>query len=116
LTADQLRQLIKGLPQKYNFNDYGSLVVCILSYGNCKGVVLGVDWKPVRIRDELINSINGKTCPQLKGKPEVWITQACQLDVIPVGIKIINFFKKWSNVNRLKKSECKNLIVLLSKA
>lgn len=77
LTADEIRQFVRNLPEKAHLQLYSCVVFVLLSHGS-KGVVYGVDWKKVKIRDELIYAINDMTCPQLKDIPKLWITQTCQ--------------------------------------
>ena len=59
-------------------SNYDSLVVCISSHGNQRGVY-GSDSVEVN-RDEFCNSI--KSCPSLKGKPKLFFIQACRLPVV----------------------------------
>lgn len=61
---------------KGGLDQYGSLVVCILSHGE-KGTVLGVDGAPVLI-NQLQYAFNGGNCPELAGKPKIFIILACQ--------------------------------------
>ena len=60
----------------WNKNQYGSLVVCILSHGS-EGKVYGVDGVDVEIRT-LKYLFNSRNCPGLYGKPKMFIVQACQ--------------------------------------
>ena len=62
--------------KKVRFEDYASLVICILSHG-IKGHVYGVDWEPVLI-NELMYRFNDGNFEALEGKPKIFIVLACQ--------------------------------------
>lgn len=84
LTAGELCKTIINMAGEQNcvkkdesiFNRYKSLVVCLLSHGGL-GTVFGIDWKEVKVLD-LQDAFNSQACPGLKGKPKVFIIQACQ--------------------------------------
>lgn len=59
-----------------SLNHFCSLVVCILGHGD-RGVVLGVDMETVNL-NELQLALNNGSCPDLKGKPKIFIVDACQ--------------------------------------
>ena len=76
LEAQQLMGSLTELSNE-NFDNYGSLVVCILSHGE-EGVVYGVDGEPVDI-EKLKQMFNSPTeHSSLYGKPKIWIIAACQ--------------------------------------
>jgi len=77
LTAAELKHLVQiSIPNKINADKYCCLVICVLAHGDY-GVVKGIDSEPVNI-EELKNSINVETCPQLKDNPAAWIMAHCQ--------------------------------------
>jgi len=59
-----------------SLSHFCSLVVCILAHGN-KGVVQGVDGELVSL-NALELALNNGSCPDLKGKPKIFIVNACQ--------------------------------------
>ncbi len=70
------------LPKKKiepSFNDYASLVVCFLGHGD-QGVVIGVDNGRVPLNKIQYDAFDDNHCPDLKGKPKVFIILACQGD------------------------------------
>lgn len=84
LKADDLHETITDLAkekdldykEKSLFNKYGSLVACLLSHGGL-GTVYGIDGKEVKVL-ELQDAFNSQACPDLGGKPKIFIIQACQ--------------------------------------
>ena len=77
LEAQQLMGSLTELSNE-NFDNYGSLVVCILSHGE-EGVVDGVDGQPVgieKLKQMFTNSPTERS--SLYGKPKIWIIAACQ--------------------------------------
>lgn len=87
LRADEIikymspNELLNMLPKKENdepsFKDYASLVVCYLGHGN-QGVVIGVDNQKVSLNQIQYDAFDNNHCPDLKGKPKVFIILACQ--------------------------------------
>ena len=69
------KELVKrtGTP----FKDYASLVVCYLGHG-ARGAVIGVDDVPVSLNYIQYDAFDDTSCPELSGKPKVFIILACQ--------------------------------------
>ena len=61
----------------------GSFILAILSHGN-KGIVMGTDGEKLDI-EKLKIIFDGIFCPNLRGKPKLFLMQACQ------GSKLIFF-------------------------
>ncbi|XP_030606980.1 caspase-8-like [Archocentrus centrarchus] len=61
-----------------------AFICCILSHGK-KGVVLGVDWKPLPIK-EITRKFSGSDHSALTGKPKAFLIQACQGGLIQRGV------------------------------
>ncbi|KZS21690.1 Uncharacterized protein APZ42_011691 [Daphnia magna] len=76
LTSGSLIFEIEDLAKERNFNDYGCLVVCLLSHG-IENAILGYDGRFVNT-NELKYQFSLDNCPSLYGKPKVFIIQACQ--------------------------------------
>ncbi|XP_033976878.1 caspase-8-like [Trematomus bernacchii] len=53
-----------------------AFICCVLSHGD-KGVVLGVDWQPLRIK-QITRTFMATPQSPLKAKPKVFLIQACQ--------------------------------------
>jgi len=62
---------------KAPLKNYASLIVCLMGHGD-KGVLYGVDDVPVSLNEIQFEAFNDLTCPDLKGKPKVFIVLACQ--------------------------------------
>ncbi len=84
LRAQQMEQMLspenlaKESTGGSSLSEFSSLVVCILGHGE-KGAVLGADGAPVLLK-RLQYTFNGGSCPDLRGKPKVFIILACQGD------------------------------------
>ena len=63
--------------RKIQFKDYASLVFCVLSHGTKGDSVSGVDGENVYI-NQLKYAFNNIDCPDLYGKPKIFIIQACR--------------------------------------
>jgi caspase 2 len=74
LKAQQLCDEINKLAERDEFQEYACLVVCILSHGD-EGTVCGTDSKEVSIEEAKKQFFNNT---YLRGKPKIWIIQACQ--------------------------------------
>ena len=54
-----------------------SFVLVILSHG-ATGSVYAIDGQSIDIEDEITEYFNDRNCPSLKGKPRLFLIQACQ--------------------------------------
>ncbi|XP_056123014.1 caspase-8-like [Rhinichthys klamathensis goyatoka] len=81
LEASDIRDAIKEFANK-DHAQMGAFVCCVLSHGE-KGTVLGVDGKPVEIR-ELTQPF--AECRTLASKPKLFFIQACQGKVAQDGV------------------------------
>lgn len=81
LRATQIKSYLSssGLKNfaKKSLKTYASLIVCLLGHGD-KGVFLGVDDVPVSLNDLQYEAFNDQACPDLEGKPKIFIVLACQ--------------------------------------
>lgn len=73
LTASDIKDAIKNFAKK-DHTQMGAFVCCVLSHGE-KGAVLGVDGKPVEIRELTLPFAE---CRTLTSKPKLFFIQACQ--------------------------------------
>lgn len=76
LQASDMQHFIKQFAEK-DHAQMDAFVCCVLSHGE-KGAVLGVDEKPVAIRDLTLPFAK---CRTLAGKPKLFFIQACQGNV-----------------------------------
>lgn len=74
--AWELKAIVREIRNKKDFSRYGSLVICLLSHGT-EGVVEGIDGRQVSINN-LKYKFSLEKCPELYGKPKIFIIQACQ--------------------------------------
>ena len=74
--SQEIKKKLEILQQE-NHRKHDLLLVCILSHG-AKGFVLGTDMQQVNIEEEICYLFDGDSCPQLLGKPKIFIIQACQ--------------------------------------
>jgi len=74
--GSELIHLVTFLARSAIWSSYASMALCILSHGG-DGVIYGTDWERVRMND-LKYSFNHKQCPELSGKPKLFVVQACR--------------------------------------
>jgi Caspase domain len=67
---------VTGLARSTIWSSYASMALCILSHGG-DGVIYGTNWEPVRMNN-LKYAFNHEQCPELSGKPKMFIIQACR--------------------------------------
>ena len=65
-----------GVAKSVIWSSYASLVLCILSHGG-DGVIYGINGESVRMND-LKYAFNHEQCPELSGKPKLFVIQACR--------------------------------------
>lgn len=74
--AWELKAKVDELASKKDFSRYGCLVICLLSHGT-EGAIEGIDSRKVNINN-LKYKFTLEKCPDLYGKPKIFIVQACQ--------------------------------------
>lgn len=75
-SAKEIKDLMRQIKDRRNISRCSCLVVIILSHGHDEEI-LGTDNKTVSLK-AITKCLNGKKCPPLKGKPKVFIVQACR--------------------------------------
>ena len=72
--------------------DCNSAVVVLMSHGDT-GYINGTDGGKVEVKD-IQAEFDGKTCPNLKGKPKLFFIQACRGCKYSVNYTIVRGNKK----------------------
>jgi len=78
-TKDEMEALLRQHRDE-DWSNYASSVVCIMAHGSQYGNQLNVcaaDDQKNSVK-ELQSMLSTKNCPGLKGKPKIWIVQACR--------------------------------------
>ncbi|XP_022658140.1 caspase-3-like isoform X2 [Varroa jacobsoni] len=83
-TVNQLRTLISDL-STFDHTRYSSFVLCVLSHGD-RGFIYGHDGK--LLLKEVLEAFSPDRCPSLKGKPKLFIIQACRGQQEDEGVAI----------------------------
>jgi hypothetical protein len=82
LTATDINHLLDNISKRDELVQHHALVVIILSHGHQRGAILGKDFRVSSrgyIRDkEVFKKFNDLNCPQLRGKPKIFIFNACR--------------------------------------
>ena len=90
----EIRQNLKGLEilkvaQEMAARDhskYAAFVFCIMSHGDKKDVIYGVDNRKAGMED-LMSEFTATNCPTLENKPKLFFVQACRGDKIDPRMK-----------------------------
>lgn len=62
-----------------SFSEYASLIICYLGHGG-QGSICGVDGSNVSLNRIQFDNFGDERCPELSGKPKIFIILACQGD------------------------------------
>merc|ERR1712000_586103 len=75
---DDMEFTLQEIAYHFNNNPRRHSLMCIilLSHGN-EDFIQGVDGEGIHIRD-IVQTFNSKNCPAMKGKPKLFITNACR--------------------------------------
>ena len=79
-TKAQFEQSMRDL-RDADWSDFGSSVVCVMAHGSMRSGVQKVtasDDQQVDLQ-ELYGLLAATSCPGLRGKPKIWIVQACRV-------------------------------------
>jgi len=88
-------------------------VCCILSHGH-RDTVIGTDGNDVKI-EEILCQFDGKTCEHLRGKPKIFMIQACQGGMFNcIIILIYKFLPLFCTAKQSVKSACLKYLYLSS--
>jgi len=104
-TSEQMMGILDAASTDPRLQKYDCFVCCIMSHGE-EGHVFGSDGLPVLIKD-MTSLFKPAYCPQLTGKPKVFLIQACQ------GIESMTGYEEQAdatNIADLIPEECDFLI------
>jgi hypothetical protein len=74
--SDKLREILK---LKDLFEKYSCFACFIMSHGNDRGEIYGIDWKTLRLNEDIVYKF--RDCETLHGKPKLFFVQACRGDL-----------------------------------
>ena len=55
-----------------------AFVFVAMGHGQKGGILLLSDHTPINLSDDLVSRFDGNNCPALRGKPKVFLFQACR--------------------------------------
>ena len=84
ITTSKMKNILQDL-SKQDHTKFDSFVCCLLSHGN-SGRIFGADSTEIELKD-IYNLFDTENCPTLKGKPKIFIVQACRGTDIDTGSK-----------------------------
>lgn len=90
-TSDKMRALFKSISLRCTIK-HEALVVILLSHGT-ETAIYGTDCIEVEIND-ILNHFDNKVCSQMKGKPKIFIVQACRGRKADFGINSYQFISQ----------------------
>jgi hypothetical protein len=76
LTALDMKIKFNDLAKNVDFGRYKCFVCVLMSHGASNGEIYGIDWKSVRLDEDIIDPF--RECEQLRGKPKLFFVQACR--------------------------------------
>ena len=85
ITAKQMQDVFEWV-RIQDHSRFDSFVCCIFSHGTDKGL-RGSDWQLVKV-EELAQSMNGRRCSTLRGKPKMFFIQACRGSLRDEGVAV----------------------------
>lgn len=86
-TAKKMKELLANFSRKRELEPVDSLIVVILSHGGGNGIIYGVDGhsdcghaapNSYITDDDVRDYFSARKCPQMAGKPKLFIVQACR--------------------------------------
>lgn len=77
-TAQEIEETLKYFSKDEQLLEVDSLIIVLMSHGNNE-IILGTDGRSKNIID-LITLFNSKNCTSMKGKPKMFIVNACRGD------------------------------------
>ena len=77
-TFQQIRALIKSEKMPGKQDPYDAFVFVIMSHGCCNEYIRTVDGYHLHINRDIAYEFDGEYCPGLRGKPKIFIVQACR--------------------------------------
>jgi len=85
LTSKEIKRSLERERQSEDHRNAQAFVLVVLSHGE-KGHVVCSDGKKISI-EYITSCFDGNRCPDLRGKPKLFIIQACQTDEMDEGAK-----------------------------
>lgn len=76
------------------------LVLAVLSHGTGENYICGVDGRGIHVMDILTKIFSAKKCPKMRGKPKMFIFNACRGDKNGESIEIENTLNLSSTIQR----------------
>ena len=86
-TYQEMREDIATFAQKVEHEDSNMAIIVLLSHGE-DGLVFGTDGRKVP-NEWILGQFDNENCPKLKGKPKLFIFQACRGDDPDYGAPIL---------------------------
>jgi hypothetical protein len=80
LTARKMKaklfDLVENEEKRVDFSQYSTFVCVVMSHGDSNGIIYGLDHRPVRLDEDIVEIF--RDCEQLRGKPKLFFVQACR--------------------------------------
>eukprot|EP00092_Neocalanus_flemingeri_P029028 GFUD01031513.1.p1 GENE.GFUD01031513.1~~GFUD01031513.1.p1 ORF type:complete len:298 (+),score=88.09 GFUD01031513.1:122-1015(+) len=78
LKKDEMRRELNSFSDLDDHLASDMAVVCICSHGLDNGKIITSDCKEIDVREDIMRKFNNEECKNLKGKPKMFIFQACR--------------------------------------
>ena len=78
LSLQEIREKIREERKSKGHATHDAFVFVLMSHGCCDKYIAGTDGKRLNIYKDVIFQFNQERCRDLKGKPKIFVIQACR--------------------------------------
>jgi len=79
VTKEEMLDSLAKFREKFLEREVDLSFVCILSHGSSTNTIVDINGQDVQVEEEIIKEFDNKRCPQLIGKPKVFLLQYCRV-------------------------------------
>lgn len=77
MSVREMKDMLAAAAEAQRYESYDCLVVIIMSHGR-PGEIEGSDGEYLHLMNDVYSRFNNQNCPELKGKPKIFLVQACR--------------------------------------
>merc|ERR1711915_145684 len=88
LTQKQTLLLMEDLAENQVKEEHYMMILCMASHGEEKHMLATYDCLTIDTEKDVLRKFNNENCPQLRGKPKVFLFQSCQGQEVDYGVEV----------------------------